>query len=265
MRYEELSLRPVTGAIDHQAITAWLAAQEHAFLHQWEFPIWHLCWDAEDVADAQELFRRELPRFGYGSMVILFPDYVSVQAMFAGRCEVRALEFIRWLVRDREWLVKLDWSERFDPLGDPARLFPVDIEVPRHTVVDDVTEGVRHEWTAGDQRLVVHSSGQFRASVDNRRGWHGYLTEAALKEWQATVVALPTSESSVVVYSDSEDPTGRYGIVTPEDFETAYFDVEQTPELLRPIAALVDRWLDELSRWDHASPSPIVRRLRDDD
>jgi len=78
MRYEELSLRPVTGSIDHDAITAWLVARDHVFLHHWEFPIWHLCWDAADVAYARDMFSRELPQFGYGAMVILFPDHVSM-------------------------------------------------------------------------------------------------------------------------------------------------------------------------------------------
>lgn len=49
MRYEEITLRPVAGAIDREAITAWLSAQDHAFVHRWECPIWHLCWDARDV------------------------------------------------------------------------------------------------------------------------------------------------------------------------------------------------------------------------
>ena len=67
------------------------------------------------------------------------------------------------------------------------------------------------------------------------------------------------------MYSTSANPTGRYNIETPEEGERAYFDVENTPELLRSVAALADAWLSELARWDYVRPSSIVQRLRDGD
>lgn len=265
MRYEELALRPTSGSIDHQAITAWLAAQPHAFLHQWEFPIWHLCWDAEDVEDAKESFEQRLPRFGYGAMVIVFSDHISVQAMHAGRCQVRALEFLRWLVRDGAWLVKLDWSDRFEPVGDPARLFPADTEAPHHTESEDVSEGVRHEWSAGERQFVVHSSGQFRAVLDDRRWWQGFLTPTALAEWNAAVAALGFTEEGITRFTDAEEPEGRFDIETADEREMMLFDVDDIPPPLFPVAALIGRWLGLLANWDRTSPSPIVQRLRDDE
>lgn len=236
--YEELKLRPSSGAIDHDAITAWLAAKDYAFLDPIGGEVWHLSATKQEM----EVSRRERiakpDRLPDGVFVRLLPDHVSVNAYWATFAEARALELIRWLVSEGEWFVQRDQSP-FEPLGDPARLFPEGTGELDCTV-GDLTEGVRYTWEAAGRSCIVHSSGQWRVA-----DFRGQLSPSALAEWSAAVA----NAGELIEYVHPDTATATFGIEDESGLERAWLDATDVPTPLRPIAALVEKWVAGDSTW----------------
>lgn len=263
MIYEELKFRPSSGAIDRNAITAWLAAKDYAFLDPITGEVWHLSSNKKEMEDSRHERIANPARMPWGALVLLLPDHVSVNAYRAGNAEGRALEFIRWLVSDGEWAVQRDWGP-FEPVGDPARLFPEGTGEPDHTI-NDLTEGVRYTWEAAARSFVVHSSGQWRtrltALTEKWRvieDWRGELSPPAMTEWMAAVA----NAGELIEYANPDSATGSFDIEDDSGLERAWFDAGNIPDPLKPIGLLVERWGRELAGWTKESTSDDLRRVR---
>ncbi|MBA3464283.1 MAG: hypothetical protein H0T46_30300 [Deltaproteobacteria bacterium] len=251
MKYEELKLRPSSGAIDRDAITAWLASKDYAFLDPIKGDVWHLSATKKEMEDSRHERIANPTRIPDGVFVRLFPDHVSVNAYWATFAEGRALEFIRWLVSEGEWTVQLGWGP-FEPLGDPARLFPEGTGEPDPTS-GEATEGVRHIWEAGGRSFIVHTSGQWRYVA-----WRGELSPSALAEWKEAVA----NAGELLEYVHPDAATATFGIEDQSGVDWAWFDATDVPASLKPIAAPVERWVSELKRWNESNPSDDLRRVR---
>ncbi|MBA3464282.1 MAG: hypothetical protein H0T46_30295 [Deltaproteobacteria bacterium] len=263
MKYEELKLRPSSAAIDRNAITAWLANRDYAFLDPIEREVWHLSATKREMEHSRHQRIANPARMPDGVFVRLLPDYVSVNAYWADNAKGRALEFIRWLVSEGEWSVQRDQSS-FEPLGDPARLFPEGTGEPDHTIYE-LTEGVRYTWEAAGRSFIVHSGGQWRTRLTDAletwrviEDWRGELSPGALAEWKAAVGQV----GELIEYENPDTATGNFDIDDDSGLERAWFDAADVPAPLKPIAALVDKWVGELARWNEASSSDDLRRVR---
>lgn len=263
MKYEELKLRRSSGAIDRDAITAWLATKDYAFLDPIEGKVWHLSATKKEMEDSRHKRIANPAHMPDGVFVLLLPDHVSVNAYWADNAEGRALEFIRWLVSEGEWTVQRDQSP-FEPIGDPARLFPEGTGEPDHTI-NELTEGLRYTWEAAERSFIVHSSGQWRTRLtDATEKWRviedsrGELSPSALAEWNAAVA----NAGELIEYANPDTATATFDIEDESGLERAYFDAGDVPAALQPIAALVEKWLRELARWTKASTSDDLRQVR---
>ena len=258
MIYEELKLRPASGSIDFNAITAWLATKDYAFLDPIERKVWHLSATKQEMEDHRHERIANPTRMPDGVFVLLLPDHVSVNAYWAGRAEGRALEFIRWLAREGEWSVQRDQSP-FEPLGDPARLFPVGMG-ERDYLFTELTEGVRHTWEAAGRTFIVHSSRQW-ALKDSDGTWRGEFSAWGMDEWN-TAVALAYQQGELVDFVDPDNATGDFTIEDSKGLERAYFDATNVPAPLKPLAALVERWTNLLAAWTESSTDADLQRVR---
>jgi hypothetical protein len=253
MRYDELTLRPPTGAIDVAAVNAWLGSQPHSFFDPVEGDGWHLSGTAQEMEKNRAERIADPTRFPSGVRVYVLPDRVVIAKWIPMAAEVHMLEFVRWLVRDGGWTVGVDQAAP-EPVGDPQRLFP-DLTGELDHTVGPLAVGVRTTWEADDQPFIVHSSGQWRTS--RRRG---ELTPRALDEWNAAVATLRSLGDSLHEYVEPDGATGRFEIETVDEVEVAYFNAAEVPQELRPIEALIGRWLAELSMPE--STSADLRRVR---
>lgn len=207
MIYEELRLRPSSGSIDHDAITAWLATKDYAFLDPIERRVWHLSASKQEMEDSRQARIANPTRMPDGVFVLPLPDHVSVNAYWAGNAEGRALEFIRWLASKGGWMVQRDQGQ-FEPLGDAARLFAGTRE-PDH-VFTALTEGVRHTWEAAGRSFIVHSSRQW-ALADSNGTWRGELSPWGMDEWDTAVELAGKLEDFVEPDAATGDPKMRTG------------------------------------------------------
>ncbi|MBA3464284.1 MAG: hypothetical protein H0T46_30305 [Deltaproteobacteria bacterium] len=191
-------------------------------------------------------------RVPWGVLVLLLPDHVSVNAYRSGNAEGRALEFIRWLVSDGDWEVQRDWGPPFEPIGDPARLFPEGTGEPDPTI-GDLTEGIRYTWEIAGRSFIVHTSGQWRY-----HDWRGELSPSALAEWDAAVGKV----GELIDYMTPNTATATFDIEDESGLDRGWLDAGDLPAPFEPIAALVERWIAELERWNEASTSDDLRRVR---
>ncbi|MCC6997270.1 MAG: hypothetical protein IT370_21830 [Deltaproteobacteria bacterium] len=258
MIHEELKLRPANGSIDHDAISAWLATKDYAFLDPVERKIWHLSASKQEMEDSQRERIANPKRMPNGAFVLPLPDHVSVNAYWAGNAEGRALEFIRWLTSSGEWTVQRDQAP-FEPLGDPARLFPVGMG-ERDYLFTELTEGERHTWEAAGRRFIVHSSRQW-ALEDSDGVWRGEFSPWGMDEWD-TAVALAKPEGELVDFVDPDSATGDFTIEDADGLERAYFDAASIPASLKPLASLVERWGNVLAGWNESSIDADLLRVR---
>jgi hypothetical protein len=253
MQYDELTLRPSNGAVDVAAVSTWLGAQPYSFFDPVDGDGWHLSGNAEEMERNRNERIANAPRFPSGVRVYVESDRVVISKRIAMAAEVHMFEFVRWLVRDGAWTVGVDQAPP-EPIGDVRRLFREGIGEPDFTV-GPVTEGERATWDVDDQTFTVHSSGQWRTA--RRRG---ELTPRSLEEWNAAVTTLRSLGEHLGEYVDPEEATGRFEIETADEVDVAYFDASDVPGDLRPIGALVRRWLAALSTQESASED--LRRVR---
>lgn len=254
MIYEELKLRPSNGSIDHNAITAWLATKDYAFLDPIEHRIWHLSASKQGM-EVNRYERVATPtRMPNGVFVLLLPDHVSVNAYWAGNAEGRALEFIRWLVSTGDWMVQRDQAP-FEPLGDPTRLFTGTGE--RDYLFTEPTEGVRHTWEAAGRAFIVHSSRQW-ALRDSNGTWRGEFSAWAMDEWD-TAVGIA---GKLVDFAEPDAATGDFTVEDAAGLDRAYFDAANVPAPLKAISALVERWSSVLASWSDTSTDADLLRVR---
>lgn len=257
MKYEELKLRPATGALDRDAITAWLAACDYAFLDPIEGRIWHLSATKQEMEDRRHERLANPARMPTGVFVQIFSDHVSVNAYWAGNAEPRALQFVRWLVSRGEWQVQRDQAP-FEPVGDPARLFPDGTDEPDF-LFSDLSEGVRHTWHVAGSTFLVHSSRQF-ARQDETGTWRGELSPWAMDEWDTAVsLALPEGLHDFV---EPDVATADFTIEDATGIERVDFDAANIPPAFGPLAALVRRWSEVLAAWSSESQDADLRRVR---
>lgn len=254
MIYEELKLRPSSGSIDHDAITAWLASKDHAFLDPIERRIWHLSASKQEMEESRRERIANPTRMPGGVFVLLLQDHVSVNAYWASSAEPRALELVRWLVGQGDWMVQRDRAP-FEPVGDPARLFAGTGD-PDH-LFTELGQGVRHIWKAPGRSFLVHSSRQWALEAPDGT-WRGELSPWAMDEWD-TAVALAGK------LADFVEPDAATGDFTTEDadgLDRVYFDAANVPAPLKPIAALVERWASVLAGWTESSSDADLLRVR---
>lgn len=258
MIYEELKIRPASGAIDSNAITAWLASKDYAFLDPIGGETWHLSATKSEMEYSRRQRIENPMQMPGGVFILLLPDHISVNAHRAGNAEGRALEFIQWLVSKGDWTVQRDQAP-FEPIGDPARLFPEGTGEPDYLFAD-VTEGVRHTWESAGRSFIVHSSGQW-ALVDDDGRWRGELSACGMDEWD-TAVSIASHNGELVDFVDPDIATGDFSIEEPKRLERAYFDAANIPDPLKPLAALVQRWAIVLSGWSESSSDAHLLRVR---
>lgn len=268
MDYEGLKFRPTTGSIDLDAIAEWLDAKDYTFRYSVVATTWHLSATRKDM----EKSRREhlaspnavMPS---GVLVYVFPEFVGMVRHHAHRAETRAVAFLRWLVSKGDWEVQID-QDPWEPIGDPARLFPGviestdDIDEWDHTT-DDLTEGTRYTWWAGERCFIVHTSGQWRTELRDStvrwrflEYWHGMISPAAMSAWNAAVAAT----GELIMYVHADVATGSFALEDDEGIEKAWFDASDIPAALKPLAALVEKWVGEIARWPDTNPGADIQR-----
>lgn len=258
--YEHLQLHPSNGRIDRDAITSWLGSKDFAYLDPIENKVWHLSADQEQKEHSLAARRADPTQFTPGVTVLLFPDHVSVNAYTALNAEPRALELLQWLASEGEWTVQRDQAPA-EPLGDPARLFPVGTGEPDY-LIGDVVEGVRHTWEANGRVFTTHSGGQWKL-VDTGASWRGELSPSARDQWKNAIAAARQS-GELVDFVDPDTATGNLDAEDPDGLERSYFNAADIPAPLRPAATLVDRWSAELASWNGSSTSTDLLRVRED-
>jgi hypothetical protein len=265
MHYENLKLRPARGSIDRDAITTWLAAKDYAFVDPLGKDTWHLSATTRDAEENREKLVANPTALQHSTVIVfLHPDWVGVNAYRVHRAQFRALEFIRWLVHEGEWDVQVDQAA-WEPIGDPARLFPEGIDdKPDHTT-DELAEGVRYTWATGHRTFIVHSGSQWRTLLRDEtetwrvvEQWRGELSPGALAEWSAAV----ENAGDLSVYVDGHEGASSFEMEDLDGIETAWFASAEIPAPLKPLASLVERWLGELASWNESSTSADLLRVR---
>lgn len=253
MQFEELTLRPGSGAVDVPAVTARLDALPYAFRDPVAGDGWHLS-ATPQLMELNRQQRLERPRdFPLGVRVTVAPDRVWLAARTDEDGLARALELIEWLVRDGSWMVEIDGSSP-EPLGDPRRLFPDDLPDPA-TLADDLTvspisEGTLLAWNyegAGEPRvLAIHSSGQWRYAAGDRT-LRGTLPEPARARWNEAVAAIDTDDPALPA---EPDPATAVAIelATPDGHEWVNLDPADPPADYRPLVDMISRWLAALEQ-----------------
>jgi hypothetical protein len=265
MHYENLKLRPSTGSIDHDSIRSWLAAKDYAFVDPLGENTWHLSATKKESEENRQKLLADPKTLQYATVIVfLHPDWVGVNAYRVNRAQFRALEFIRWLVGNGEWEVQVDQSP-WEPIGDPARLFPADIDDKPDLTTGELAEGVRYTWTSGNRSFIVHSSGQWGTWLtDPIETWRviessrGELSPAAMAEWKAAV----ENAGDLSEYVDGHEGASGFEMEDLDGPETAWFDAAAIPDPLKPLASLVERWLGELASWNETSTSADLLRVR---
>lgn len=270
MDYESLKLRPSSGTINLDAITAWLADKEYAFVDPIGGTTWHLsATRKEKEGNRQKYLANPMVPMPPGVQVHLFSHFIGMTPNGAPRAEGKAIEFLRWLIGDGDWEVQLDQGS-WQPIGDPSRLFPKAIEATDETdevdhTIDDLTEGVRHTWSVAQRSFIVHSTGQWRTELRDAREtwsvlelWRGELSASAMAEWNAAVATA----GELIMYVDADVATGSFELEDDDGIEKAWFDASDIPAPLTPLDSLVKRWVGELAHWNESSTSAVLRRVR---
>lgn len=268
MDYESLKLRPSSGAINLDAITAWLADKDYAFVDPIGGTTWHLSATKDErERNLQKYLASPMVPMPPGVQVHLFSDFIGMPPIAAPRAEGKAVEFLRWLVGNGDWEVQLDQCP-WEPIGDPSRLFPKAIEATDETyetdhTIDDLTEGVRYTWIAAQRWFIVHSSGQWRTELRDAKemwnvleNWRGELSASAMAEWKSAVAIA----GELIMYVDADVATGSFELEDDEGIEKAWFDSSDVPAPLMPLDSLVKRWVGELDHWSEASA--VLLRVR---
>lgn len=270
MDYESLKVRPSSGTINLDAITAWLADKEYAFVDPIGGRTWYLsATRKEKEGNRQTYLANPMVPMPPAVQVHLLSHFIGMTPNGAPRAERKAIEFLRWLIGDGDWEVQLDQGA-WQPIGDPSRLFPKAIEATDETdevdhTIDDLTEGVRHTWQAAERWFIVHSSGQWRTELRDAmekwrvlEAWRGVLSPSAMTEWNAAIAAA----GELVMYVHADDATGSFELEDEEGIEKAWFDASEIPAPLMPLDSLVEQWVGELARRDSTSSSDDLKRVR---
>lgn len=265
MHYENLKLRPIRGPIDRDAITAWLSAKDYAFSDPLGEDTWHLSATTRDAGASRRRLVANPTEPQHSTVIVyLHPDWVGLNAYRVHRAQFRALEFIRWLVHEGDWAVQVDQAA-WEPIGDPARLFPDGIEdEPDHTT-GELAHGERYTWAAGPRTFIVHSGGQWRTLLRDEaetwrvvEQWHGELSPAALVDWKAAV----ENAGDLSEYVDGHEGANSFEMEDLDGIEAAWFSSAEIPGPLKPLASLVERWLAELASWKELGTSSDLLRVR---
>lgn len=260
MLFEELILRPASGAVDVPAVTAELDALPHVFRDPVEGDGWHMSATPRMMQLNREQ-RIARPRdFPLGIRIRVAPDHVWLAARADNDDLARALAFVAWLTRGGGWTAEVDGGAAA-PVGDPRRLFPRDLPDP-DTLVDDatvspVTEGTLLDWSIprGDvaHELAVHSSGQWRYTSGDRT-LRGQLAAPARDAWNQAVAAIDTDDPELPAEPDPAT-AATIEVATAEGHEWVELDLAAPPAAYRPLVAMVSRWLAAL---DGAATPPAL-------
>jgi hypothetical protein len=161
MRYDELTLRPPTGAIDVAAVNAWLGSQPHSFFDPVEGDGWHLSGTAQEMEKNRAERIADPTRFPSGVRVYVLPDRVVIAKWIPMAAEVHMLEFVRWLVRDGGWTVGVDHLSPWAIHNACSLISPANL----------ITQSVRLQWVCARRgRLMTNRSSSTRAASGERRG-----------------------------------------------------------------------------------------------
>jgi hypothetical protein len=260
MLFEELTLRPASGAVDVPAVTAKLDSLPYAFHDPVEGDGWHMS-ATPRLMELNRQQRIDRPRdFPLGIRIRVAPDHVWLAARADHDDLARGLELVQWLVRDGRWTAEVD-SGPPEPVGDPRRLFPRDLPDP-DSLVDDptvspITEGTLLAWSVergGSARsLAVHSSGQWRYS-DGDRTLRGRLAGPVRDAWNQAVAAIDTDDPELPAEPDPAT-AATIEFATPDGHEWVELDLAAPPAAYRPLVDMASRWLAAL---DHAAAPPAL-------
>lgn len=251
MEFEELVLRPVSGAVDEEAVAAWLNARPYAFHDPIAGDGWHLSATARSAASNRQARLADPSRFPLGVRVLVYPDRVVVAARADSDDLARALELVTWIVGAGDWTVSIDAGPP-QPVGDPRRLFPASLPDP--ATLDDATaspvaDGTLLTWTDDSRpgrELVVHSSGAWRFTA-NGRGLRGDLDRAATAALNAAVATVDADDPELAD-ADAGAPV-RLEIEDPAGIEYVHLDPRTPPASCQQVVSLVSGWLDALEHW----------------
>jgi hypothetical protein len=254
MLFETLILRPQSGNVDVEPVSAWLDALPYAFRDPIEGNSWHLSATPRLMALNKQARIANPREFPLGIRVAVAPDHVFIAARADADNLARGLEFVQWLVANGRWMATVDGVD-LGVIDDPCRLFPSGLPDPV-SLIDDptippITAGKLVTWSTesgSEQRtFVIHSSAQWRYETSKRR-LQGRLSPNAIAAWNAAMEAIDPDDPEL---PDNPDPATAVSmdIETPEGSEWAYFDTVAPPAAYRPIVEMIARWINSLDQW----------------
>jgi len=254
MLFETLILRPQSGNVDVEHVSAWLDALPYAFGDPIEGNSWHLSATPRLMALNKQARIANPSEFPLGIRVAVAPAHVFIAARADADNLARGLEFVQWLVANDRWMATVDGVD-IGVIDDPCRLFPSGLPDPV-SLIDDprlppITAGKLVTWSTesgGEQRtFVIHSSDRWRYET-SKRTLQGRLSPNAIVAWNAAMEAIDPDDPEL---PDHPDPATAVSmeIETPEGSEWAYFDTVAPPAAYRPIVEMIARWINSLDQW----------------
>ncbi len=266
MEFEELVLRPASGAVDEAAVAAWLNALPHGFHDPVAGDGWYLSATPRTAAGNRQARLDHPTRFHLGVRVLVLADRIVVGARADHDDLARALELVTWLVSGGDWTVEIDCGPP-EPVGNPRRLFPESLPDPL-TLVEDatvspVTDGTLLTWTDDThpgREFVAHSGGTWRFASD-AGGLRGEFTGTARAALNAAVAAVD-SDDPELPEGDTPAPV-TLEIEALDGIEYIHLDLRSPPASCRQVVALVSGWLSALENWQAGSSLDGLAHIRE--
>jgi hypothetical protein len=254
MPFETLILRPPSGTVDVESVSAWLDALPYSFRDPIEDNSWHLLATPRLMVLSKQQRIDNPNELQLGIRVWVAFDEVYLASLADLNDLARGLEFVQWLVDDSNWTATVDGVD-IGVIDDPRRLFPAELPNPQ-SLIDDPTvlpiiAGKLVTWSTeldGEQRtLAIHSSDRWRYET-SKRTLQGRLSPNAIAAWNAAMEAIDPDDPEL---PDHPDPATAVSmdIDTPEGSEWAYFDTVAPPVAYRPIVEMIARWIASLDQW----------------
>lgn len=271
MMFEEMILRPISGAVDVPAVADWLDAQPYVFRDPVDGDGWHLSASPAEMARNRQERLDHPRRFPLGVRVRVAPDHVWLAARADRDVLARALAFVQWLTRAGGWTAEVDGPRVGYPsggelvnVGDARQLFPPNL--PESEMLDDnravppVLEGKLVRWNVGRDRawtFAIHSSGVWRYYAGGST-LRGRLRDDARDAWNAALASIDTEDPELS--GPAGDTTVLIELWDSTGLEDVELDTAAPPAAYRPLIEMVTRWTTALA--NHA-PHPDLLDIRE--
>lgn len=262
--FEEMILRPTSGAVDVAAVAAWLDAQPYVFHDPVDRDSWHISATPAEMARKRQERLDHPQRFPHGVRVRVGSDHVWLAARADQDILARTLAFVQWLTRAGGWTAEVDGPRvgypaggELVPIGDAHLLFPPNLPDPEllddDPIVSPVRDGKLVIWnTAADTAwtFAVHSSGVWHYDAGGRM-LRGRLRDAARDAWNAAMASIDAEDPSLA--TPARDTTVSIEIWDPSGLQDVDLDTAAPPAEFRSLVDMVARWTTALAE---GSPHP---------